>query len=67
MKCPVRRCVDFYIKDSQDELETNEFELKDGQVAFSSKDNAVVALEIQQQTEAFCNKCSWHGKRRELA
>jgi len=31
MKCPVCSCANFYIKDPEDEYETYEFELKDGQ------------------------------------
>ena len=66
MKCPVCSCANFYIKDPEDEYETYEFELKDGQFAFSSEDDAAAAPEIQDQTEAFCNKCSWHGNLKEL-
>ena len=67
MKCPLCSSVNFYIKDPQDEYETYEFELKDGQVEYSSEDEAAAAPGVQDQTETFCNKCSWHGKFKELA
>jgi hypothetical protein len=66
MKCPVCSCTNFYVKDPEDEYETYEIELKDGQVAFDSEDEAAAAPDIQNDTEAFCNKCSWHGKLEEL-
>lgn len=66
MKCPLCRSVDFYIKDPEDEYETYEFKLKNGQVAFRSEYETAAAPEVQDQTEAFCNKCSWHGKLKDL-
>jgi hypothetical protein len=66
MKCPICSCVNFYIKDPEDEYETYEFELKNGHVAFRSEDEAAAAPEVQDQTEAFCNQCSWHGRLQDL-
>ena len=66
MKCPICNSVNFYVKDPEDEYETYEFELKEGQVAFSSENDAAEAPEIRDVTEAFCDKCSWHGKLEEL-
>ena len=34
MKCPICGCEKFYLKDPDDEYETYEFELSDGEVAF---------------------------------
>ena len=66
MKCPVCSCLNFFIKDPHDEYETYAFELQDGRVAFSSPDEAASTPDVQDDTETFCNKCSWHGKFKEL-
>ena len=66
IKCPVCSCVNFYIKDPDDEYETYEFEVRDGRVAFNSEDEASEAPAVEAETETFCNKCSWHGRLKEL-
>ena len=50
MKCPVCSCISFYVKDTEDEYETYEIELKDGKVGFSSEDDAAAAPGIQDHT-----------------
>lgn len=66
MKCPVCSCVNFYIKDRGDEYETHEFELVNGEVAFGSDDEASFVPALHDDTETYCNKCSWHGKFKEI-
>ena len=66
MKCPACSCVNFYIKDPDDEYETHEFELVNGEVAFDPGDEASLSPEVHDDTETYCNKCSWHGKLKEL-
>jgi hypothetical protein len=58
--------MNFYIKDPDDEYETYEFEIREGRVAFSFEDEASLAPEVEGETETYCNKCSWHGKLKEL-
>ena len=65
MKCPVCGCEKFFVKDPDDEYESYEIELKEGQVAFCDPGEAG-ELEIVSDTEAFCDKCVWHGKLQEL-
>jgi hypothetical protein len=66
MKCPVCGCLNFYIKDPNDEYETYDFELREGTVAFSPDAETSAAPGLQDKTETYCNKCSWHGKFMEL-
>ncbi|MGD9306979.1 MAG: hypothetical protein PVF79_22125 [Desulfobacterales bacterium] len=58
--------MSFYIKDPDDEYETHEFELVNGQVAFGSDDEASSIPELHDDTETYCNKCSWHGEFKEI-
>jgi DNA-directed RNA polymerase subunit RPC12/RpoP len=57
MKCPVCGSKRFFVRDQEDEYETNEFDLEDGQAVFASE-----VQEIQPETETYCNRCSWHGR-----
>ncbi len=67
MKCPVCGCQGFYVKDPDDEFETYEFTLGDGGISFESGTDAAEAPALEDGTETFCNKCSWHGKLGELS
>ncbi|MFC1825941.1 hypothetical protein ACFLYZ_00935 [Thermodesulfobacteriota bacterium] len=62
MKCPVCSSVKFYIKDPDDEYETYGFEYKDGTICFDAHTSEPEIPEIDEGTETFCDKCSWHGK-----
>ena len=62
MKCPVCGCLEFYVKDPDDEYETYEFELREDKAVAQSDD----CPEIKDNTESFCNKCAWHGEFKEL-
>jgi hypothetical protein len=66
MPCPVCGCTEFYLKDPEDEFETYEFELEGAGPAFRSPPESDAALELADDTETFCNRCSWHGKFKEL-
>ena len=57
MKCPVCGSKRFFVRDQEDEYETHEFDLEDGQGVFASE-----SKEIQPETETYCNRCSWHGR-----
>ena len=65
MKCPLCGCEKFFVKDPEDEYETHEIGLNEGQVALCDAD-AAGDLKIVPDTETYCNKCAWHGKLREL-
>ena len=66
MKCPVCGCLNFFVKDPEDEYETYEFELRDGNICYDSRDDDSDNPEIRDDTETFCNQCAWHGKLKEL-
>jgi hypothetical protein len=66
MKCPVCGCVNFFVKDPDDEYETYEFELQNGEICYDPGDDDAAAPELQDDTETFCDKCAWHGKLKEL-
>jgi hypothetical protein len=65
-KCPVCGCQNFFIKNPDDEFETYEFQYKDKQVCFESGVEDSDTPEFVDSTEAFCDKCAWHGKVDEL-
>lgn len=66
MECPLCGCQDFYVKDPDDEFETHGFNVASGEVRFSSDSQEAPPPNVQETIEAFCNRCSWHGKLREL-
>jgi hypothetical protein len=66
MKCPLCGCQDFYVKDPQDEFETHGFSVASGEVCFSAAPPDGSAPQLQEATETFCNRCSWHGRFQEL-
>ena len=66
MKCPQCGCENFYIKDPDDEYESYEFSWRDGNVEFSADLDSSGCPEVCDDTETFCDKCSWHGSFKEL-
>ena len=66
MECPLCGCEEFYVKNPEDEFETFEFSVASGGVRFSADAEDAAAPEVQEATETFCNRCSWHGKFQEL-
>ena len=58
--------VSFYIKDPDDEYETYEFAWRDGNVEFGADVDPDSCPEICDDTEVFCDQCSWHGETKEL-
>jgi hypothetical protein len=63
MKCPVCGCQEFYVKDPEDEFETCGFSVASGAVRFADEGSVP---EIQDATETYCDRCSWHGRLEEL-
>jgi hypothetical protein len=61
-KCPICGCEEFYVKDPGDEYETYAFKCKDGEVCFNPDVDCDAAPEVEDETETFCNRCSWHDK-----
>lgn len=66
MKCPLCGCRRFYFKDPDDPFEIYPFEVKDGQAGFDPEVEAPEAVEFDDGTETFCDKCSWHGPFQEI-
>ncbi len=60
MKCPQCGCQEFYAKDPHDPFETYRF-MCPGNDIIPDPDN-LDQVEITLQTEAFCDRCSWHGR-----
>jgi hypothetical protein len=59
-------CDHFYVKNPDDEYEMHEFHLQGGQVVFTSLEAAEGKPEIRDETETYCDNCSWHGKFHEI-
>lgn len=63
MACPLCRSNQFYIKDTEDEYETYEFEVTQGRICF---ENGEENPEVTQECEIFCQRCAWHGPFKEV-
>jgi hypothetical protein len=66
MKCPLYGCKNFYIKDPEDDYETYAFESKNGEICFHENVDESDVPDIDDRTETFCDKCSWHGRYKML-
>ena len=66
MKCPVCGCMNFFVKDPEDEYETYEFDVKKSGVNFHPEVNESDVPEIKEKTQCYCSQCAWNGKFEEL-
>jgi hypothetical protein len=66
MPCPICGCERFYVKNPEDAYETLEFDVKKGEVIFPSEEAESDCLDVQDETETYCDNCSWHGKLKEI-
>ena len=66
MSCPLCRSTRFYIKNDEDEYETHEFELCQGQIRFDDEEHMEEAPDVTQECEIFCQRCAWHGPLNKL-
>ena len=66
MACPLCGCDHFYVKNTEDEYETFEFDVRNGEIVFTSDDTGDGCPEIKSDTETYCDNCAWHGKISEL-
>jgi len=62
MKCPTCGCDKFYVKDIEDEYEIYNFTARNGTAKFDSKLDSTALPEVTKESEAFCDRCAWHGK-----
>ena len=53
MKCPLCGCLDFFVKDPDDEFETHEFSVAGGEVSFSADAEDGPVPEVQETTGDF--------------
>ncbi len=65
-RCPICGCEEFYVKDPEDDYETYEFRCENGKLSFSSGIDKETLADIKDNTEAHCNRCSWHDKLEKL-
>jgi hypothetical protein len=66
MACPLCGCDHFYVKNLEDEYEAFEFDVRNGEIVFTSEDAEGECPEIKDDTEAYCDNCAWHGKWKEI-
>ncbi len=64
--CPVCGSTGFYAKSPEDEYETYDFCLDNGEVVFSDQCDPVNRPDVCEDTVVFCNLCSWHGALEKL-
>ncbi len=62
MKCPYCGCKNFYVKNPDDEYDVYEFTCNGGDISFEADVDEDDVPQINDSTEAYCNKCAWHGK-----
>lgn len=65
-KCPLCGCEEFYVKNPEDEYDTFEFYCEDGQICFKQQADQEKFPGIGDETDAHCNRCSWHDKFKKL-
>jgi hypothetical protein len=63
---PFCGCDRFYVKDSEEEYETYEFKISNGEVVFTPEDGESECPEIRDDTEAYCDNWAWYGKWTEI-
>jgi hypothetical protein len=66
MECPFCRSQNFYLKDPEDEYETHEFDLREGNIEFLEKGNPPFSFRLEKDSQVFCNRCAWHGRMEDL-
>ena len=66
MACPFCGCETFYVKDPDDEFETYEFTLKNGEIVFSDEVDESASLPMGDETSTHCNRCAWNGRLQDL-
>ncbi|MFZ0134823.1 MAG: hypothetical protein WAK95_19970 [Desulfobacterales bacterium] len=62
MKCPICQSVSFFVKDPDDEYTTFKFKCGDEDIRFDAEIDAAEIPEVHDDTEAFCDRCAWHGR-----
>lgn len=61
-KCPDCGSQGFYVKDPQDPYNIIEFDLKDGQIIWTSVETDARPLPVADDTEIYCDRCAWHDR-----
>jgi len=64
MKCPDCGCESFYVKDPDDQFNIFEFDLKEG--AIIPRTTEEEQLQVEEETETYCERCAWHDKFKAL-
>jgi hypothetical protein len=55
-------CITFYVKDSDDEYETYEFGINDGEAVLSKEVNVSECPATDGENRINSNECAWYGK-----
>jgi hypothetical protein len=65
-KCPACQSEIFYLKDPDDEYEIFEFALRRGEMNFLENEGSKDLPPLRDETQIFCNRCAWHGRKIDL-
>ena len=60
-QCPLCGSIRFYVKDPEDEFETIEFEIENGRPQFDPDLKDAEKPEIDEESNTYCDRCTWHG------
>jgi hypothetical protein len=61
--CPQCGSRRFFVKDTEDPYEVYSFEIAGGEIRF---DDSEERPPVGPETEAFCNRCSWHDRLKSI-
>jgi hypothetical protein len=60
-KCPLCASQRFFVKGSEDEFESYDVEIDRGDIVFAPGVESSAAPPLVEDTETYCQRCSWHG------
>lgn len=66
MKCPTCGSKTFYVKDPEDEYTVYVFTCEAGEVCFDPSIGDAAPPELSEDTETYCNQCSWHDSFKKI-
>jgi len=58
--CPDCRAQRFYVKDPDDSYTISEFSLENDEVEYIDDEYDGENIEVNEDTEIFCDRCAWH-------
>ena len=64
MNCPICGCLNFFVKNPEDEYDIHRFSVNGGGVCFHDASEAPPV--VDGETRVYCERCAWHGRLRTI-